>query len=92
MFILIETVIENSGSYDGPDFEVSFKDVRFFSTKEDAVAAAKAELKEKKEAAGNGCLFAEDFLHDALTYEFYSKEFSGPEKIIAFKVAEIPEK
>ena len=96
MFMLIETVIENNGSYDGDGFgfdtEVSFKDVRFFSTKEEAVAAAKAEWEDKKEAAGNDYWFAEDFLHDALIYEFYSKDFSGPEKIVAFKVAEIPEK
>ena len=96
MFILIETVIENNGSYDGDGFgfdtEVSFQDVRFFSTKEEAVATAKAEWEEKRMAAGNDCLFIEDVLHGTLTYEFYSKDFSGPEKIVAFKVLEIPEK
>jgi len=96
MFILIESLIENNGSYDGPDFgfdtEVSFKDARFFSTKEEAIAAAKAEWKEKKEAENDHCLFVEDFLHDTLTYEFYSKDFPGPEKIVAFKVSEIPKK
>lgn len=95
MFILIETLIENNGSYDGPDFgfdtEVSFKNARFFSTKEEAIAAAKAEWEEKKEAAKDHCWFAEDFLHDTLTYEFYSKDFSGPEKIVAFKVLEFPD-
>ena len=96
MFILIETIIENNGSYDGSDFafdtEVSFKNVRFFSTKEEAIAAVKAEWEEKKEAAGNDCWFAEDFLHDTLIYEFYSEDFSGPRKIVAFKIAEIPER
>ena len=96
MFMLIETVIENSGSYDGDGFafdtEVSYQDVRLFSTKEEAIATAKAEMKGQKEAAGNDCWFAENFLHDSLIYEFYSKDFSGPEKIVAFKVSEIPEK
>lgn len=95
MFILIETIIENNGSYDEDGFsfdtEVPYQDVRFFSTKEEAIDAAKAEMKEKKEAAGNDCWFAEDFLHDTLIYEFYSKDFSGPEKIVTYKVSEIPE-
>ena len=96
MFILIETVIENNGSYDGHDFgfdtDVSFKDARFFSTKEEAIAAVKAEWKEKQEAAGDDCMFVEDFLRNTLTYEFYSKDFSGPEKLVVFKVLEVPEK
>ena len=96
MFILIETLIENNGSYDGSDFgfdtDVSFKKPRFFSSKEEAIATAKAEWEEKKEAAKDRCWFAEDFLRDTLTYEFYSEDFSGPEKIVAFKVSEIPEK
>ena len=89
MVILIETIIENNGSYDGSDFafdtEVSFKDVRLFSTKEEAIATAKAEWEEKYG------LVVDDPLHDTLTYEFHSKDFSK-EKIVAFKVAEIPEK
>ena len=90
MFILIKTVIENNGRYDGPDFgfdtEVSFQGVRFFSTKEKAIAAAKAEAWKEKQ----GGLFTEDCVHDTLTYESYSHYFSGPEKIVVFKVSEIP--
>lgn len=96
MFILIETIIENNGSYDGDGFafdtEVSYQGVRLFSTKEEAIATAKAEMKGQKDEAGNDCWFAEDFLQDSLIYEFHSKDFSGPEKIVMYKVSEIPEK
>ncbi len=53
MFILIETVIKNNGNYDKPDFgfnvSKSFQNVSFFTTKEEAVATAKAKWREKRE-------------------------------------------